>query len=67
MSEAISNLTTVVYEVKVLTGDRRGAGTDANVVVTLYGDKGDSGQPKALQSASNNFTRGMQFFINIFF
>ena len=61
LSESIENLTTVVYEVKVLTGDRRGAGTDANVSITLYGDKGSSGQPKVLQTASNNFERGTTF------
>jgi hypothetical protein len=63
VSETIENLTTVVYEVKVITGDRRGAGTDANVSITLYGDKGNSGQPKVLQTAANNFERGI---VNIF-
>ena len=28
---------------KVFTGDRRGAGTSANVSIQLYGDNGDSG------------------------
>ena len=31
------------YEVHVTTGDIRGAGTDANVFVTLFGENGDSG------------------------
>lgn len=30
----------VVYEVVTITGDERGAGTDANVFVTLFGDYG---------------------------
>lgn len=29
----------LVYVVVVRTGDKMGAGTDANVLVTLYGDK----------------------------
>ena len=58
VSESIENLTTILYEVKVLTGDRRGAGTDANVSIVLYGEKGNSGQPKTLQNNSNNFERG---------
>lgn len=47
-----------MYQVKVITGDRRGAGTDANVSVVIYGDKGYSGQPKILQTGANNFERG---------
>ena len=30
-----------VYKVEVVTGDVRGAGTDANVFCTLIGEKGD--------------------------
>lgn len=57
VTSAVENCQTVVYEVKVLTGDRRGAGTDANVFVVLYGEKGTSGRPKILQSSSSNFER----------
>lgn len=57
-SEVITNSSQVVYEVKVITADCRGAGTDATVSIVLYGEKGDSGRPKALQTASNNFQRG---------
>ena len=32
------------YNVYVETGDMRGAGTDANVYITLYGEKDDSGR-----------------------
>jgi hypothetical protein len=35
----------------------RGAGTDANVSMTLYGDKGDTGIRK-LDSSQNDFERG---------
>lgn len=31
-----------VYEVVTITGDERGAGTDANVFVTLFGDYGNT-------------------------
>lgn len=58
VSEVIVDCKTVVYEIKVLTGDRRGAGTDANVSIVLYGENGNSGPPKILQSSSNNFERG---------
>lgn len=33
-------LNLVVYEVVAVTGDERGAGTDANVFITLFGDYG---------------------------
>ena len=45
------------YNVSVTTGDRRGAGTDANVYITIYGENGDSGKQK-LTSGKNNFERG---------
>ena len=34
----------LVYEVDVLTGDVRGAGTDAHVFITIYGDRGNTGR-----------------------
>ena len=37
--------------------DVRGAGTDANVTMTLMGDKGDTGERK-LDSSANDFERG---------
>ncbi|XP_077976546.1 lipoxygenase homology domain-containing protein 1-like isoform X1 [Styela clava] len=45
------------YTVTVFTGDIRGAGTDANVSLTLFGDMGDSGKKK-LDDKHNNFERG---------
>ena len=30
----------VVYEVSVITGDVKGAGTDAHVFITMHGDRG---------------------------
>ena len=37
--------------------NRRGAGTDAGVYITIYGEKGDSGERK-LDNSQNNFERG---------
>ncbi|XP_033751254.1 lipoxygenase homology domain-containing protein 1-like isoform X2 [Pecten maximus] len=45
------------YKITVYTGDNRGAGTDANVYVTIFGEVGDSGE-KRLDSTSNNYRRG---------
>ena len=60
----------VKYKVSVHTGDKRGAGTDANVFIILHGEKGDSGR-RMLESTGNNFERGMlaihSFFILFYF
>lgn len=32
------------YEVSVATGDVRGAGTNANVYIIMYGEEGDTGK-----------------------
>lgn len=58
VTDAIVDSNAVVYEVKVLTGDRRGAGTDATVSIVLYGENANSGRPKTLQSSARNFERG---------
>ena len=52
------------YKVLVRTSDMRGAGTDANVSIVIYGAKGDTGERK-LDTSANNFERGMEdvFFI----
>lgn len=47
----------VKYRISVRTGDKRGAGTDANVYVILHGEKGDTGK-RPLESSGNNFERG---------
>lgn len=47
----------ISYTVSVTTGDRRGAGTDANVYVKVIGTKGHSGD-RLLESPGNNFERG---------
>uniref|UniRef100_A0A6B2KZF9 PLAT domain-containing protein n=1 Tax=Arcella intermedia TaxID=1963864 RepID=A0A6B2KZF9_9EUKA len=46
----------ITYNISVKTGDRPGAGTDANVLITLFGEKGDSGE-RLLDKPGNNFER----------
>ncbi|RDD42008.1 Lipoxygenase homology domain-containing protein 1 [Trichoplax sp. H2] len=47
----------VKYEVTVVTGDEKGAGTDANVSVILYGDNGDTGPRPLKKKFVNLFER----------
>ena len=49
----------VGYTVNVKTSDCRGAGTDGDVWVTIFGAKGDSGE-RALESSRNDFERGKE-------
>ena len=48
------------YSVSVFTGDVSGAGTDANVFLTIFGDKGDTGERKLAKSETHTdkFERG---------
>uniref|UniRef100_A0A663N8Y0 Lipoxygenase homology domains 1 n=1 Tax=Athene cunicularia TaxID=194338 RepID=A0A663N8Y0_ATHCN len=48
------------YNVKVKTGDKKNAGTDANVFITLYGSKDDTGMAslKSSKINKNKFERG---------
>lgn len=48
------------YTVNVYTGDVSGAGTDANVFLIIFGDKGDSGERKLHKSETykDKFERG---------
>lgn len=50
------------YSVKVKTGDVANAGTDANVHLKIYGEKGDTGMLRLEHSenTSNKFERGRQ-------
>ncbi|XP_059150632.1 lipoxygenase homology domain-containing protein 1-like isoform X2 [Physella acuta] len=45
------------YKVTVYTGDKLGAGTDANVTLTMFGEFGDSGEKKLRKSKKNCFER----------
>ena len=46
--------TEVEYTVRVFTGDEFGGGTDSNVFITMYGDKGDTGERKLKDSNNRN-------------
>ncbi|XP_075875519.1 lipoxygenase homology domain-containing protein 1 [Nelusetta ayraudi] len=54
----VRNLVPVKYEIIVITGDVKGAGTDANVFLTVYGANGDSGRRQLRQKFRNLFERG---------
>lgn len=60
VSEIISSSAAHTYKVSVMTGDVYGAGTDANVFLTIYGDQGDTGERKLRKSETNGnkFERG---------
>lgn len=60
MSELIASSAAHTYKVSVMTGDVYGAGTDASVFLTIYGDQGDTGERKLRKSEtnSNKFERG---------
>ena len=49
-----------LYHLAIKTGDERSAGTDANVWVQVYGDKGDTGHVQLKKSGmmENLFERG---------
>ncbi|GLD72495.1 lipoxygenase homology domain-containing protein 1 [Lates japonicus] len=51
------SLVPVKYEIIVITGDEKGAGTDANVFITVYGSNGDSGRRQLRQRLRNLFER----------
>ncbi|KAF6729132.1 Lipoxygenase homology domain-containing protein 1 [Oryzias melastigma] len=51
------SLVPVKYEIIVITGDEKGAGTDANVFITIYGSNGDSGRRQLRQKFRNLFER----------
>lgn len=57
------SFTAHTYQVSVRTGDMYGAGTDANVFLTIYGDLGDTGERKLAKSENNKnkFERGEVF------
>ena len=48
-----SSLAARTYAVSVFTGEVKGAGTDANVFLTVFGDRGDSGERKLAKSETH--------------
>ncbi|XP_062984875.1 lipoxygenase homology domain-containing protein 1 [Elgaria multicarinata webbii] len=61
------SLVPVKYEVIVVTGFEKGAGTDANVLLTIFGANGDSGKRALKQKYRNLFERGQtdRFYLEI--
>nr|XP_029494200.1 lipoxygenase homology domain-containing protein 1-like [Oncorhynchus nerka] len=54
----VRSLVPVKYEIIVITGDVKRAGTDSNVYITIYGSNGDSGKRSLKQKFRNLFERG---------
>jgi len=46
----------MLYDVRVHTADVRGSGTNSNVFLTIYGDKGDTGE-RELKKSETNFDK----------
>jgi hypothetical protein len=42
------------YEITVITGDKRGAGTDSQVYITLFGNNGKQTQKIHLKDSNNH-------------
>jgi hypothetical protein len=53
-----TDLAPVKYEVTVFTGSESGAGTNANVKITIYGTNGDTGKRELKQSFRDLFEKG---------
>ena len=53
-------LGTVKYEVTVITGDVKKAGTDANVHITIFGAHGDTGKRPLTQRFRDLFERNQK-------
>ena len=47
------------YKVTVRTSGDRGSGTDANVSIVVYGERGDTGE-RSLDTSADNFQRGAE-------
>lgn len=57
---AAQHLDKTSYEIRIKTGDRFGAGTDANVHLKIFGEKGDTDkiQLKSAEHTKNKFEQG---------
>lgn len=54
----VRKLVPIKYEIIITTGDVKGAGTDANVFLTVFGVNGDSGKRHLWQKFRNLFEQG---------
>jgi hypothetical protein len=57
---AVKSLGTVKYDIAVFTGNEKGAGTNANVFITIYGRNGDTGKRPLTQKLRDLFERNQQ-------
>ncbi|WP_428957315.1 PLAT/LH2 domain-containing protein [Streptomyces sp. cg35] len=55
---SVAHIPRVGYTIDVFTGSRSGAGTDANVYITLHGSKGSSTELQLDNDGEDNFERG---------
>merc|ERR1712072_1139708 len=62
-----NSLAANAYILRVHTGDVKGSGTNSNVFVTLYGDKGDTGERELKKSETNmnKFERNSEDVFNV--
>ncbi|KAH3761318.1 hypothetical protein Pelo_6863 [Pelomyxa schiedti] len=56
-TDGVASLPLMRYRVTTVTGDRRGAGTDANIFITLVDSEGKNSGEKKLEAAGNCFER----------
>ena len=56
-ASSAENNAPINYQVEVITSDLRGAGTDADVYLTIAGDKGDTGERILTNTSKNLFER----------
>ena len=56
----ISDLASITYQIIVYTADVFGAGTNANVSITLYGENGDTGSRPLQQKFRDLFERNQK-------
>ncbi|KAM9102483.1 lipoxygenase homology domain-containing protein 1 [Sarcophilus harrisii] len=54
----IQSLVPVKYEIIITTGYEPGAGTDANIMITIFGANGDTGKRELTRRLRNLFERG---------
>ena len=62
ISSAVSD-----YQVRIKTGNLKNAGTDSNIYLQVFGDKGDTGviELKQICDTKDKFQRGMNTKINL--
>ena len=66
--QSVSPLAIVIYNVSVFTGKTSGAGTDANVFLQIFGERGDTGARtlRTSKTNKNKFENGkVIFFIRL--